>query len=99
MGASASLKKLGQDICDARRRRRITMAMMSERAGIAPRTLSRIEKGDPATSVGAYASVLFVLGMERRLGDLADPMNDPTGRMLDEERLPKRIYYRRKQND
>ncbi|MDR0524234.1 MAG: helix-turn-helix domain-containing protein [Candidatus Methanoplasma sp.] len=99
MHAANALKKLGQDACDARRRRRITMATMAERAGISLGTLSRVERGDPDTSAGAYASVLFVLGMEGRLRDLADPMNDPIGRMLDEERLPKRIYHKRVKKD
>jgi transcriptional regulator with XRE-family HTH domain len=86
-----ALRKLGQDISDARRRRRITMALMAERAGITPDTLKQIEKGSPATSIGGYASVLFSLGLTGRLRDIADAKYDLTGRMLEEERLPKRV--------
>jgi transcriptional regulator with XRE-family HTH domain len=86
-----ALHKLGQDICDARRRRRIPMALMAERAGISRVTLGKIEKGDPSTSLGGYALVLFVLGMTNRLNDLIDANHDLIGRHLEEERLPKRI--------
>ena len=67
------------------------MALLAERAFISRNTLTRVEKGDPGVSMGIYASVLFVLGMEDRMGDLADAANDPVGLSLEEERLPRRI--------
>jgi transcriptional regulator with XRE-family HTH domain len=85
-----ALLELGADIRDARRRRRIPMALMAERAGIGRMTLIRIEKGDPAVSMGGYARVLFVLGLAARLGEIADACYDPTGLALDEEHLPRR---------
>ncbi|MEI6057110.1 MAG: helix-turn-helix transcriptional regulator [Lentisphaerota bacterium] len=87
----SALKKLGQDISDARRRRRITMELMAERAGISRATLAKIEKGDPATSIGGYSLVLFAMGMTERIKDLLDANHDLIGRELEEERLPKRI--------
>jgi len=86
-----ALKKLGDDIHDARRRRRITMALMAERASISRTTLTKVEKGEASVALGIYASVLFVLGMNERLSDLADVRFDETGLMLDEENLPDRI--------
>ena len=86
-----ALEKLGADIGDARRRRRIPMALMAERAGIGRMTLVRIGQGDPAVSIGAYARVLFVLGLTTRLNELADASHDATGLALEEEHLPKRI--------
>ena len=94
--ARSALIKLGQDINNARRRRRITKALMAERAGIAINTLTRIERGDPNTSMAAWASALFVLGLTENLRSLVDPSSDPTGLMLEEEQLPKRIRYNRK---
>ena len=90
-----TLLKLGEDMYDARRRRRITMALMAERAGINVITLSKIEKGNPGVSIGAYASVLFVLGMIDRLHDIADASHDLTGQMLVNERLPKRVRIKK----
>ena len=94
-----ALHKVGKDICDARRRRRITAQLMANRAGISRATVGKIEKGDPTVSIGGYSSVLFVLGMTERLGDLADAAHDLTGRQLEEERLPKRVRIPKSTND
>jgi DNA-binding XRE family transcriptional regulator len=86
-----ALRKLGQDINDARRRRRITIALMAERANLSRTTIGKIEKGDETASIGGYASVLFVLGMEKRLSELVDSVHDLVGRRLEDEKLPQRI--------
>lgn len=86
-----ALRKLGKDVSNARRRRRITTQLMAERAGVSRATIGKIEKGDPTTSMGAYAAVLFVLGMTERLGDLVDAVYDLTGRQLIDEQLPQRV--------
>ena len=86
-----TLRKLGHDIKDARRRRRIPMEIAAQRASISKPTLIRVERGDPAVSIGSYATVLFVLGMAERLADLVDAKNDPVGLQLEEENLPTRI--------
>jgi len=86
-----ALRKLGADIRDARRRRRIPTAIMAERAGISRTTLHKIERGDASVSLGGYATVLFVLGLADRLALLADVTRDATGLDLEEERLPRRI--------
>jgi hypothetical protein len=86
-----ALRKLGHDIKDARRRRRLPMAIVMQRASISKPTLIKIERGDATVSIGHYATVLFVIGMVDRLADLADPKNDPVGLQLEEENLPKRI--------
>ncbi len=64
---------------------------MSERCGFSRLTLSKIEKGDPSVSMGAYASALFVLGMPDHLARVADASHDIVGRELEEENLPRRI--------
>lgn len=86
-----ALRKLGRDICDARRRRRIPVALMAERASMSRTTLSRIEQGHDGVSLGNYARVLFVLGLVERLADLADVRADAVGLALEEEQLPRRI--------
>lgn len=94
---SRALRKLGHDIKDARRRRRLPMFIVTQRASISEPTLIRIEKGDPKVAIGSYVTVLFVLGMADRIADLVDPKNDPVGLQLEEENLPKRIRGARKQ--
>ena len=92
-----ALRKLGHDLRDARRRRRIPLAIAAQRASVSRTTLVKIEKGDPGVALGLYATVLFVLGMEDRLADLVDPKNDSAGLQLEEEHLPQRIRSARKQ--
>ena len=70
---------------------RITIELMAERAGLSRATIGKIEKGDPTTSIGRYAPVLFVLGMEGRLSTLVDSVHALIGRGLEDERLPQRI--------
>lgn len=91
-----ALRKLGQDIRDARLRRRIPTEILAQRASISRMTLYKVEKGDVNVSIGSYATVLFVLGMIERVSALADASEDTLGRQLDEERLPKRIRLPRK---
>ncbi len=86
-----ALAKLGGDLRDARRRRRIPTALLAERAYISRTTLNKVEKGDPNVSLGVYASVLFTLGLVDRLGELADVRNDLAGLDLEDELLPQRV--------
>ena len=95
----SALRKLGQDINDARRRRRITAQLMAQRAGLSRSTIGKIEKGDPTASMGSYGAVLFVLGMEKRLSDLVDSMHDLVGRRLEDENLPQRVRLPHKINE
>ena len=86
-----ALRKLGSDIRAARLRRRIPMVIVAERAQISRATLEKIEKGDGGVSVGAYASVLFALGLADHLGEVASLQNDSVGQRLEAQALPKRI--------
>lgn len=95
--AARALRKLGHDMKDARRRRRIPMEIAAQRASISKPTLIRVERGDPTVSMGSYVTVLFVLGMADRLAELAAPKNDPVGLQLEEENLPQRIRGARRQ--
>jgi DNA-binding XRE family transcriptional regulator len=90
-----ALRKLGLDMRDARRRRRIPAAILAERASISRTTLHKVEQGDAGVSAGIYATVLFVLGMADRLADVADAKHDAVGLELEEEHLPERIRLAR----
>jgi transcriptional regulator with XRE-family HTH domain len=93
--AKRALRKLGQDIRDARRRRHIPMALLAERARISRTTLTKVEKGDESVALGIYAAVLYVLGLVEGLGELADPAADAIGRSIEERRLPERVRLSR----
>ena len=93
---SRAIRKLGEDIRDARRRRRIPVALMAERASISRTTLSKVEKGDPGVSMRTYGTVLFALGMINRIAEIADATHDLQGLAIEEEHLPKRIRISRR---
>ncbi|MDX8397749.1 MAG: helix-turn-helix transcriptional regulator [Mariprofundaceae bacterium] len=84
-------KKLGEDIRHARIRRKFTMDELSERTGISRGTLSKIENGNPNVALGIIGRVLFILGIKKGIGQLADLSVDPISRDLEIELLPKRV--------
>lgn len=85
------LRKLGTDIREARQRRRLTMAVVADRAFTSRATLQRVESGDPGVSIGIYAAVLQALGLLKGLDQLADPARDEVGQALSSAELPKRV--------
>ena len=89
------LRKLGQDIRDARRRRGLPAGVVAERAFTSRPTLQRVERGDASVSIGIYAAVLQALGLLDGLSQLADPARDAAGIAMAAEKLPQRIRLRR----
>ena len=74
--AVASLRKLGGDLATARKRRRQSLRAWSLRLQVSVPTLVRMEKGDPAVSVGVYATALWLLNRHDSLAATADPKED-----------------------
>lgn len=85
------LKQWGEHVNVARRKRRITVAMMAERTGLSMSTYLRIERGDPSVSMGAFAMTLFVLGLDKDVDRAMNAAADDQGLLLEEQRLPKRV--------
>lgn len=67
----------------------MSLSEMAERMMVNIKTVQRLEKGDPAVGIGIMATALWVLGMHRRIGDLAAPESDQVGLQEDLRRLPK----------
>ncbi|MGN0811403.1 MAG: helix-turn-helix domain-containing protein, partial [Akkermansia muciniphila] len=88
---TAMIEKLGRDLRDARRRRRISTTTMAARARISRSTLYRIEQGDPSVSMSSYTAVIFALGLLNRLRDAFDASHDVVGLGLEAENMPKNI--------
>ncbi len=84
------LENLGENIKLARLRRKLSAEQVSERAGIGRMTLWKIEQGAPTVSMGSYLQVLFILGLEKDLAQVA--INDPLGRKLQDAGLT--VYKR-----
>ena len=88
--AVRSLQILGQNLKLARIRRRISAAMMCERADLSHATLTAIEQGKPTVSMAGYMSVLFCLNMHTDIEKVAT--DDVLGRELQDLQLPKRVH-------
>ncbi len=79
------LKELGENIKLARLRRKLSADQVSIRANIARKTLWAIENGSSSVSIGAYLQVLFVLGLDKDLLNVAK--DDELGRKLQDSKL------------
>lgn len=79
------LEEMGESIKLARLRRKLSTEQVAERAGISRSTLWQVEKGTPGTSLGIYAQVLFVLGLEKDI--LLIAKDDELGRKLQDANL------------
>ncbi len=95
LAARRILRKLGADIHDARRRRRLPMSVIAERAFTSRSTLQRIEAGDPGVGIGIVAAVLQALGLLDGLGEIADVSRDQVGQSIATAELPSRARPRR----
>lgn len=87
---TATLKSVGEGIRRARLLRRMTAADLAARAMTSPKTIQRLEKGDPGVAIGVFASVMLVLGLIGEFERLLKPENDDIGMMLGIQDIPKR---------
>lgn len=83
------LTQMGEQIKLARLRRKLTVELVAERAGISRTTLWNVEKGSSSVAIGAYAAVLHALnGMDEDL--LLIAKDDELGRQLQDLSLTRR---------
>lgn len=79
------LARLGQRIRTARLRRNLPAKLVAERAGMSVTTLRNVEHGGMGVTIGAYAAVLHVLGLDGDLDAVAEV--DTLGRDLQDAAL------------
>ena len=82
------MQTVGHQITMARKRRRLSMKLVAERAAISHSTLWKIEKGDPGVAIGAYLRVLNAIGLGNDMLLLAK--DDELGRILQDAELERR---------
>ena len=74
--AASALSRLGENLSLARVRRKESQRLWAARMGVSVPTLARMERGDPAVSIGIYATALWMIGRSSALDGLADPAQD-----------------------
>jgi transcriptional regulator with XRE-family HTH domain len=93
-----ALIQLGENIRLARLRRKLSVELVAERAGISRSTVWTIEKGAPSVSMGAYAAVLLAVGLHDDL--LKVGADDQLGRTLQDLSIqPKKRAPKTPQSD
>jgi len=88
------LSELGERLRLARKRRKLSNAVVAQRAGISRTTLYKVEAGDPGATLGSYIRVMAVLGLEGDLRHLA--ADDRVGRKLQDLALEPRPVTKRR---
>ena len=88
---NATVEKMGENVRKARLRQRITMNELAETAGISRTTMINIENGHAGVSIGAWTSVLRVLGMLDSFASSVDAKNDLVGLEMMDRDLPQRV--------
>ena len=83
-----NLTTVGLQIKMARKRRKLSLTAVAERAQCSQLTLIRVEKGEPTVSIGIYARVLYALGLDNDLTLIAKA--DPEGNAIVNNAVMKR---------
>lgn len=78
------LEQMGYQIRMARVRRKISVQLVAERAGVSRQSVWAVEKGSPSVVMGTYVKVLHAIGFDKDL--LKVCADDPVGRFLQDER-------------
>ena len=91
VAAKERVNELGHRVRLARTRRGMSIAEVAAKAGINRNTLNALELGKAGVSLGAYVTVLWVLGLDKTLDGVAHPDADIHGKTLEASRRPTRV--------
>ncbi len=83
-----NLETMGQQIKLARKRRKLSLSAIAERAQCSELTVMRVERGAPTVSLGIYARILYGLGLDKGVLRIAE--KDDAGNALVNLQLLKR---------
>jgi transcriptional regulator with XRE-family HTH domain len=70
------IKRLGQNIEIARKRRKMSASELATKANVSRQALTRIESGDPTVGISKVFNVLNALGLLDGISSFADPEMD-----------------------
>jgi transcriptional regulator with XRE-family HTH domain len=93
------LAAFGLRLRDARLHRRLRQIDLAECTGLSRSTIEAIERGSADTAIGAFARVLWVMGLDRELDVVADPALDQEGAALEYKPGERRVRVRKGLNN
>lgn len=76
INSELEIKRLGENIRLARKRRKMTSSELEAKSAVSRKTISRIEAGDITVGIGNVFNVLNALGLLKGLAEMADPEMD-----------------------
>ena len=83
------LSHIGQQIRSRRKDLKVSAVATAESAGISRMTLYRIEQGEASVTIGAYLSVISVLGLKPKLVDVNQrSLNSKRFKLNDDTLIP-----------
>ena len=94
----AELIKIGESIRMARKRRDLTQAELAGMMFVTPRTVVRLEKGEPGVSLAVFLTALFCLNLNYDVSSLFAPDKDAVGINMDIRKHNRRKQVRKPQN-
>lgn len=86
IAVQARMRVYAENIRAARLRRRLSIALLAAKAGVSPRTLHRIERGEPGVAFAAVINVLWAMNL---LPEIADPKTDDEALRMELGRMRK----------
>lgn len=90
------LRELGQRLAGVRLERNLTQAALAEQAGVAKRTVERLESGEVATQLSGFLRVCRVLGLMEQLETLIpEPTISPMAQLKLQRRKRRRASGRK----
>lgn len=89
-----SINEMGVEIAAARRVRRISQEKLAQEMCVSRNVVTRIEKGDPNVSFGAYMMAAWVMGLEGNLTGIFAREKDRVFLEAATLSLPRRVRQR-----
>ena len=90
-----ALKLIGDLVAVARKRRELSVSEMADRIGIDRRTLTQLEKGNYAVSLGIFIQSLDFLNLLNGLEEAIRPENDMEAIAISVYKVRRKIYSKK----
>lgn len=96
---SSELAGIGESIRLARKRRDLTQAELAGMMFVSPRTVVRLEKGEPGISLAVFLTALFCLNLNHEVSSLFAADKDAVGINMDIRKHGQRKQVHKSKNN